>query len=180
MRQADPSGAGGLLVRLEARRRRRAGRLLLLGLHEGLVVEALEHVERVSEEFLRLALVGDLVNAALAAFGRALFLRRNRSDRDEKCYKKSAYHILEVLVLELTVLAGTLQLHLHLRDLGLQRGDLLGEGVDRGREVRDLGLHLLDVALLHLLGHLVLVERLNAEVLHLDVVSLLLLQVSDL
>merc|ERR1719352_1979729 len=102
---------------------------------------------RVSEEFLRLALVGD--------------------------------HILEVLVLELTVLAGTLQLHLHLRDLGRQRGDLLGEGVDRGREVRDLGLHLLDVALLHLLGHLVLVERLNAEVLHLDVVSLLLLQVSD-
>merc|ERR1740138_931091 len=72
-----------------------------------------------------------------------------------------------------------LQLHLHLRDLGLQRGDLLGEFVDRGREVRDLGLHLLDVTLLHLLGHLVLVERLNAEVLHLDVVSLLLLQVID-
>ena len=94
--------------------------------------------------------------------------------------KKSADHILEVLVLELTVLAGTLQLHLHLRDLGRQRGDLLGEGVDRGREVRDLGLHLLDVALLHLLSHLVLVESLNAEILHLDVVGLLLLQVGDL
>merc|ERR1719387_1861311 len=142
-----PTGARGLLVRLEPRRRRRAGRLLLLRLHEGLVVEALEHVERVREEALRLAMIGN--------------------------------HILEVLVLELTVLAGTLELHLHLRDLGLQRRNRLREFIDRGREVRNLGLHLLDVALLHLLSHLVLVERIDAEVLHLDVVGLLLLQVGD-
>merc|ERR1719487_400474 len=72
-----------------------------------------------------------------------------------------------------------LQLHLHLRDLGLQRGDRLRQFFDRGRQVRDLRLHLLDVTLLHFLSHLVLVERLNAEVLHLDVVGLLLLQVGD-
>merc|ERR1719240_1265397 len=53
----------GLLVLLEARRRRRAGRLLvrhlLADLHELLRVDALEDLERGLEEALRLALVRD-------------------------------------------------------------------------------------------------------------------------
>merc|ERR1719247_3330704 len=81
---------------------------------------------------------------------------------------------LEVLVLHLTVLAGALELRLHLGDLAIERVDGLGELVDGRREVRDLGLELLDVTLLELGLALVRVEALGAEVLVLDLVGLLL------
>merc|ERR1719409_1333597 len=81
---------------------------------------------------------------------------------------------LEVRVLHLTVLARALELRLHLGDLGLEGRDGLGELVDLRREVRDLGLELLDVALLELRLALVRVEALRAEVLVLDLVGLLL------
>merc|ERR1719460_1845035 len=146
-----PAGSGGLLVGLEPGRRRRTGRLLgarlVLRLHESLVVEALEHVERRGEKLLRLALVRD--------------------------------NLLEILVLELTVLTGTLQLDAGFLDLRVQRRDRLREFIDVGLQVVDLGLKRLDVALLHLSLDFVLVQRLNAEILHLDVVVLLLLQVRD-
>merc|ERR1719498_329797 len=75
------AGARGLLVLLEARRRRRARRLLRrLLLHEGLLrVHGLEHVERVRQELLRLALVRDreleVRVLLLAVLARALELR---------------------------------------------------------------------------------------------------------
>merc|ERR1719240_816084 len=138
----------GLLVLLEARRRRRAGRLLVrhlaADLHELLRVDALEDLERGLEEALRLGLVRD--------------------------------GGLEVLVLELAVLACALELELELGHLRLELRNCLRELVDVGRELLDLRLEIRDVARLHGLRHLVLVERLDAEVLHLDVVLLLLLE----
>ena len=57
----DAARARGLLVLLEARRRRRARRLLADGLlHEGLLrVHGLQHVQGVRQELLRRALVRD-------------------------------------------------------------------------------------------------------------------------
>merc|ERR1719172_491614 len=71
---------------------------------------------------------------------------------------------LEVLVLELAVLAGPLELDLELRDLGLERRDGLGELVDLRGELLDLRLEVSDVARLRGLRHLVLVQGLDAEV----------------
>merc|ERR1719181_1513329 len=143
------AGSRRLLVLLESRRRRRAGRLLgiVLRLHKGLLVEALEHVERLGEKLLRLTLVGD--------------------------------HLLEILVLELAVLTGALHLDVGFLNLRVQRRDRLRELIDVSLEILNLGLKPFDVALLHLSRNLVLVERLNAEVLHLHIVVLLLLQVGD-
>ena len=70
-------------------------------------------------------------------------------------------------------------MHLHLSDLRLERRDALRELFDLGRQRRDLRVELLDVARLHLDGDFVLVQRLDAEVLHLDVSLLLLLEVRD-
>merc|ERR1719446_1514789 len=70
---------------------------------------------------------------------------------------------LEVGVLRLAVLTRALQLNLHLRDAR--------------RQLRDLGIEAIDVARLQLLGTLIVVDLLDAEVLHLDVVRLLLLQI---
>merc|ERR1719265_2121339 len=84
------------------------------------------------------------------------------------------HRLLEVLVLELTVLARALQLRLHLGDLRLEGRDGLGQRVDRRREVRDLRLELRDVASLELLRTLVLVDCVGAEILVLDLVLLLL------
>merc|ERR1719506_1565696 len=146
-----PARPGRLLVLLEAWRRRGTGRLLaarlVLRLHKSFVVEALEHVERLREKLLRLALVGD--------------------------------NLLEVLVLEFAVLTGALDHHVSFRDLRIQRRNRLRELIDVSRQIRNLGLKRLDVALLHLSFHFILVERLNAEVLHLDIVGLLLLQVGN-
>merc|ERR1719377_441001 len=116
----DTAGPGGLLVLLEAGRRRRPRGLSRPGrrLHEGLVVEALELRERGLEELLRLTLVRD--------------------------------DVLEVLVLELAVLPRALELHLHLRDLCLEGCDSLRELLDLGRQLSDPCGKLLDVTRLHL------------------------------
>merc|ERR1719265_1135329 len=84
------------------------------------------------------------------------------------------HRLLEVLVLELAVLARALELRLHLGDLRLEGRDGLGQRVDRRREVRNLRLELRDVASLELLRTLVLVDRVGAEILVLDLVLLLL------
>ena len=89
-------------------------------------------------------------------------------------------NLLEVLVLEFAVLTGALDHHVSFRDLRIQRRNRLRELIDVSCQIRNLGLKRLDVALLHLSFHFILVERLNAEVLHLDIVGLLLLQVGDL
>ena len=62
---------------------------------------------------------------------------------------------------------------------GLKRGDRLGQLVNRGGEISDLRLELVDVALLQLLLALVRVQRIRAEVLVLDLVLLLLQQGLD-
>merc|ERR1719247_3031860 len=82
---------------------------------------------------------------------------------------------LELLVLLLTVLAGALELELHLSDLRLERLDLLRERLDGEREVLDLRLQVGLLALLLLSLELVRVELVHAEVLVLDLVPLLLL-----
>merc|ERR1719240_1049038 len=146
----DTTGTGGLLVLLEARRRRRAGRLLLRLLRfdlDELLEDGREDVVRLLQERLRLPLV--------------------------------RHGLLEVLVLHLAVLTGALQLRLHLSDLRLQRRDGLGELVDRRREVRDLGFQLRDITRLELRLALVRVQALGAEVLVLDLVRFLLQQRSD-
>merc|ERR1719446_504502 len=141
------ASARRLLVLLEPRRRRRARRLLL-GLR---LHESLLVVDRLQHvQSVR----KQLLRGALVRDGG-----------------------LEVGVLRLAVLARALQLNLHLRDARLQLRDLLRELVDRRRQVRDLGIEAIDVASLQLLGTLVVVDLLDAEVLHLDVVRLLLLQV---
>merc|ERR1719327_1005533 len=139
----NTTGTRGLLVLLEARRRR-AGRLahLRAQLQELLIEDRLQDVEGLVEELLRGALIRD--------------------------------GGLEVLVLHLAVLARALELRLHLRDLGLERGDSLGKLVDLRGEVRDLRLELRDVALLQLRLALVRVQALGAEILVLDLVGLLL------
>ena len=83
-------------------------------LDEGLLVEALELLERGREDLLRGALVGD--------------------------------DLLEILVLELAVLPGALELDLHFRDLLLQVLDLLRQRLDERGQLRDLAVKLLDVA----------------------------------
>ena len=89
-------------------------------------------------------------------------------------------NLLEVLVLEFAVLTGALDHHVSFLDLRIQRRNRLRELIDVSCQIRNLGLKRLDVALLHLSRDFVLVQRLNAEVLHLDIVGLLLLQVRDL
>merc|ERR1719473_1091589 len=98
-----------LLVGLEAWRRRRACRLLLLqeGSRGLLLVEALEDVERCCEQLLSGTLVRD--------------------------------GHLELLVLLLAVLTSTLHLHLHLCNLGLQLIDGISELIDGHLEVLNLG-----------------------------------------
>ena len=68
---------------------------------------------------------------------------------------------------------------LHLRDLGLERGELLGQGVELRGELLERGVELVDVALLELGLALVRVEALGAEVLVLDLVLLLLEERGD-
>merc|ERR1719197_1192638 len=87
--------------------------------------------------------------------------------------------VLEVLVLELAVLPRALELHLHLRDLCLEGCDSLRELLDLGRQLSDPCGQLLDVTRFHLDRDFVLVQRLDAEVLHLDVSVLLFLEIRD-
>merc|ERR1719327_837397 len=146
----DTAGALVLLVSREARRRRRrVGPRLLLRLRLRLD-EAVHFLEAV--EGLR----QDRLRGALVGDG-----------------------LLELLVLHLAVLTRALDLHLHLRDLGLLRLDVLGQGVNRRLQVFDVRL---EVGLLVLRDHgglLVLRELLRAVVLVLDVVGELLLEISD-
>merc|ERR1719265_1277756 len=81
---------------------------------------------------------------------------------------------LEVVVLQLTVLASALHLLLHLGNLRLQLRDALAVLVDGRRQIGDLRAHLVDIAGLELLRAGVVVQPADAEVLVLDVVSLLL------
>merc|ERR1719281_1365050 len=81
----DTAGARGLLVLLEARRRRRAHRLLLRGhLEELLREDGREHIVRLLEERLRLALVRnrglEVLVLHLAVLTRALELRLHLRD----------------------------------------------------------------------------------------------------
>merc|ERR1719446_831331 len=136
-----------LLVLLEPRRRRRARRLLL-GLRLNESLLVVDRLQHVQ------SVRKQLLRGALVRDGG-----------------------LEVGVLRLAVLTRALQLNLHVCDARIQLRDLLRELVDRRRQVRDLGIEAIDVARLQLLGTLIVVDLLDAEILHLDVVRLLLLQV---
>merc|ERR1719174_2347132 len=86
---------------------------------------------------------------------------------------------LELLVLLLTVLTGTLHLRLHLSDLRLEIVEIGSELLDVHVEVIDAGLEVVLLTSLLLGRKLVLVELLNAEILVLDLISLLLGQGCD-
>mmetsp|Transcript_78753 Transcript_78753/g.172692 ORF Transcript_78753/g.172692 Transcript_78753/m.172692 type:complete len:422 (+) Transcript_78753:254-1519(+) len=88
-------------------------------------------------------------------------------------------HGLEVLVLELSVLSGALELHLHLGNLALQCLDGVRELLDGHGQVLNLGGQVLLLAVLLLGLELVLVELVSAEILVLDLVILLLQELGD-
>mmetsp|Transcript_65017 Transcript_65017/g.168986 ORF Transcript_65017/g.168986 Transcript_65017/m.168986 type:complete len:253 (+) Transcript_65017:182-940(+) len=135
---------GVLIVGLEASRRRRPHRLLLL--HQGcrlaLLVEVSKHTQGCLQQLLRLTLV--------------------------------RHRCLELFVLLLAVLTRALQLHLHLRNLSLQGIDRLCQGLDGHLQVLDLCDQVLLLTLLLLSLELVGVELVHAKVLVLDLVRLLL------
>merc|ERR1719199_1587822 len=81
---------------------------------------------------------------------------------------------LEILILDLAILASALQLELHLRNLRLEHADALGQLGDGRRELCDLRFEIVDVAGLELLRSAVVVEARCAEVSVLDLVLLLL------
>mmetsp|Transcript_14463 Transcript_14463/g.21927 ORF Transcript_14463/g.21927 Transcript_14463/m.21927 type:complete len:339 (-) Transcript_14463:879-1895(-) len=86
---------------------------------------------------------------------------------------------LELLVLQLAVLAGAFELDLHLGDLALELLDSLSKALDLHGEVFDRGSQVLLLAVLLLRLELVGVELVSAEVLVLDLIILLLQELGD-
>mmetsp|Transcript_81529 Transcript_81529/g.218131 ORF Transcript_81529/g.218131 Transcript_81529/m.218131 type:complete len:367 (+) Transcript_81529:246-1346(+) len=143
------AGSFALLVGLEPRGGRRSRRVLLgkTGSLVLLVVEPLQHVQSLLQQFHCGALVG--------------------------------HSVLEIFVLLLAVLPSSLQLGLQGRDFSLQGVKLLRQGVNRVCQCVNLGFFLRLVTVLEVIFAFVRVDLFHAVVLVLDLILLVLQQLSD-